>query len=182
MISATYQTCKVRADALVRFYQGLAQVLLESGFSGARLNEILSRCLRVECVQCRINVSAEELELLALSDASAEPLHPKLQRLRLGYCARQGCESYFYEVHLESHAEVDWEGIVRKAHDLIATSKEPAGQECKPRKPRRLRTFVGIGLLILTAFAWLQHGRLPFAAKPHKYEIDPASAAPISRH
>jgi hypothetical protein len=167
---------------LVRFYQGLAHVLLESGLSGARLNEILSHCLRAECVQCHINVSAEELELLALSDAPAEPLHPKLQRLRLGYCARQGCESYFYEVHLENHAEVDWEVIVRKAATLLAVSKQAAGQECKPRKPRRLGMLLGIGLLILTVFAFLMHGHLPFAAKPHKYEIDPASAASTARH
>src|SRR5215472_14229191 len=111
--SGTSQTFKVRVDSLVRFYENLARALLESGLSGARLSEILSQSLRVECVQCAIQVSAEELQQLAVSDAPSGELHPKLQRLRLGYCARQGCDSYFYEVHLENHPEVDWEVVAR---------------------------------------------------------------------
>jgi hypothetical protein len=156
--------------------------LLESGLSGARLNEILSQSLRVECVQCGIQVSAEELQQLAVSDSPSGEVHPKLQRLRLGYCARQGCDSYYYEVHLENHPEVDWESVVRKAGNLLTDSKSAAGREHEHQKPRRLALFAGLGLLVLVAFAWLIHAHLLFAAKPHKYEIDPASMAPVSTH
>ena len=181
-MSVTSPNAKVGTDSLARFYQSLARVLLDSGLSGARLNEILLHCLRAECVQCHIRVSPEELEQLALSDAPAEPLHPKLRRLRLGYCAREGCESYFYEVQLDSHRDIDWEAVVRKARDLLAASKGAAGQEPQRRKPRRLGMLIGIGLLVLTAVAWLVHGRLPFARKPHKYDIDPASTGTTSTH
>lgn len=182
MTSGTSQTSKVRADSLVRYYGSLARALLESGLSGARLNETLSQCLRVECIQCHIQVSVEELQQLAVSDTPSGELHPKLQRLRLGYCARQGCDSYFYEVHLENHPEVDSEVVARKADDLLAASKARADQEREQRKPRRLAIYTGLGLVILIALAWLVHGRLPFTAKPHKYEIDPASMAPVSKH
>ena len=177
-MSGTTQTFKVRADSLVRYYDSLARVLLESGLSGGRLSEVLSHGLRFECVQCHIKVSAEELQQLALSDAPGDSLHPKLQRLRLGYCAREGCESYFYEVHLENHPDVDWEAVAVKAQALLAASNAAAGHAPEQRKPRRLTMYAGLGLLILIAFAWLMHGRFPFGAKPHKYEIDPASAAP----
>lgn len=182
MSLATSQIFKVRTDSLVRYYESLTCVLLESGQSGARLNEILSQCLRVECVQCRIQVSAEELQQLAVSDAPGGALHPKLQRLRLGYCARQGCESYFYEVHLESYPGVDWEVVVRNADSLLTVSKAVATEPGEQRKPRRVRMFVGLGLLLLTALAWLIHAHILFAPKRHKYEIDPASTAPLSRH
>lgn len=182
MISGTSQTFKVPADSLVRLYESFARALLEVGLSGARLNETLSRCLRVECVQCRIQISAQELEQLALSDAGADVLHPKLQRLRLGYCARQGCESYFYDVHLENHPDLDWEVIARKVENLLAASNETARLEPERRKPRRLVLFAGLGLVVLTVVLWLMHGHLPFATKRHKYEIDPASTTPVSRH
>lgn len=169
-------------DSLIIFYQDLTRTLIESGLSGAQLNETLSHCLRIECVRCRIQVSAEDLERLTLSDAQGEALHPKLRRLRLGYCAREGCESFFYEAHLENDPKVDWESAARRAEALIAASKETAAQNRGQPKSRNLSMRTLLALLVLTILLWLMHSIPPSARKPHKYEIDPASSGAVLRH
>jgi hypothetical protein len=106
----------------------------------------------------------------------------KLERLRIGYCARDGCEADYYEFHLGEFPGVDWDVVTRRTNDLSIAAEAAAKDETK-RQARRKRVrrwqrlgsgVLAIVLLIVLRFV-VQHGRLPFAKKPPKYQIDPAS-------
>jgi len=119
------------------------------------------------------------------AEECAQLPRPKLQRLRLGYCAREGCESYFYAVHLEDHSDVDWEAVAEKASNLVTAMKAAAAQEERRqrnrKRPQRMMRFaLAFLIMVVLIFSWfvIQHGGLPFGKKAYKYEIDPASAGP----
>jgi len=171
-------------EDLGHFHASLARALSEAGLGGPRLNEIFSTCLRVECARCAMQITNDEIEQMSLSEDSRQPLQPKLQRLRLGYCARGGCESYFYAVHMENHPDVDWEAIAEKAGNLLAATKPTAGkkerrQPIRKRHQQTMRFAAGLLIIAVLLLSWFvaRHGRLPLTTKKHKYEIDPASVS-----
>ena len=182
MTASDAHVLQIPVQNLVRFYIGLIQALNETGVNGGQLNEIVSTFLHVECVACRIRVSGDELEKVAVVDASIPLSHPKLQRLRLGYCAREGCESGFYSVCFANHPDLDWRLIAEKGASLAhaneaAERAEQSRQASRKRWRQRGRLAIGIAViifLILLQFV-VQHRRLPFTKKSHKYQIDPAS-------
>jgi hypothetical protein len=177
--SQTSNTVQVRIESLVRFHTNLARALGLSGIGGGQLNDIFSTRLHAECSQCGIKVSGEEIELVAVTAEEARLPHPKLERLRLGYCARESC---FYQIQLDDWPGVDWKTVADKASNLLIADKNAAEKE-KQRQARRQRNrrlkrialgVLAIGLLIVLRFL-MQYGRLPFVKNPPKYQIDPAS-------
>jgi len=182
--SQTSNTVQVRIENLVRFHTSLARALGLSGIGGGQLNEIFSTRLHAECVLCGIKVSGEEIGLVAVTAEETQLPHPKLERLRLGYCAREGCESFFYAIYLDDWPGVDWKSATDQANNLIIADKNAAEQEkqrqaSRQRNRRMTRVALGvlaIGLLIVLRFL-VQHDRLPFVKKPPKYQIDPASVS-----
>lgn len=175
----------IQIESLSAFYLNLARALTETGISGSQLNEILTTRLQARCVRCEIQVTSAEIEQIALVENLNPISPPKLKRLRLGYCARDGCESDTYQIHLEAYPGVDWEVITTKANNLILTQKAAAKgeQQRQVRQRRNQQTKrAALGLLTLAIsflllFFW-RHGRLPFVKKPHKYQIDPALVRP----
>jgi hypothetical protein len=175
-------------ERLAPIYANLARALTETGISGSQLNEILTTRLKARCVKCDIQLASDEIEQVSLVEDPTQLSHPKLKRLRLGYCAREGCESDDYQIQLESCPGVDWDIIAAKANDLMSAQKA-AEQEAVRRQERQkqiqrtkraiLALLTGAACLLLL-FVWRQ-GRLPFVKKPHKYQIDPASVNPGPR-
>ena len=166
-------------------YANLARALSETGVSGSQLNEIFSTSLRARCVKCDIQIASDEIEQVSLVEDTTQLSHPKLKRLRLGYCAREGCESDDYLIHLDAYPGVDWEIITAKANDLMsaqrAAAKEAARRKARQKQIQRTKRAVlglmAVAICLLLLFVW-RHGRLPFVKKPHKYQIDPASVSP----
>ena len=185
MASPTPKTIPIRVAGLALFYANLARALTETGITGRRLSEILSTRLQVSCVRCDIHLTTEEIEQVSLLEDTAQPSHPKLKRLRLGYCAREGCESEDYRIRLDAHPGVDWDSIAAKANDLILAQQADAKAEeqhqiRQKQKQQTKRVALGLSALIvciLLLFVW-RNGRLPFVKKPNKYQIDPASVTP----
>jgi hypothetical protein len=173
---------QVRLESRGVFFIKVAVVVGELGFNGSRLNKIFSTSVRAECPRCGIEVTAEEIGQIAITEDYKQLPHPKLQRLRLGCCAREGCDSCFYAVHLENQQGVNWEIVEEKALSLLA-AKSAAAQEAQQReknRERRLRLLRNalaslIGLVLVLAWFMAQHNRLPFARQHHKYRVDPAS-------
>ena len=169
-------------EKLIGYLTGLARVLAESGLSGSQLNEVFATNLRVHCTRCSIHVTGDELMSVAVADKETNLPHPKLERLRLGYCAREGCESDFYTIRFEGYAGVDWAVISDKTFEWLATSDTAKQEEIRRTALRRrnraiVRVVLGVIVvcsLLLCRFA-LSHGRLPFVVKPSKYQVDPAS-------
>jgi hypothetical protein len=188
LASPTPKTIPIRVAGLALFYANLARALTDAGITGRRLNEILASHLRVSCARCDIHLTTEEIEQVSLVEETTQLSHPKLKRLRLGYCARAGCESDNYQIQLEAYPGVDWETVVAKANDLVSAQKaaekaavqRQARQKQTQRTKRAMLALLAVAACFLLLFVW-RHGRLPFVKKPHKYQIDPASVSPGPR-
>src|SRR5438128_11353271 len=109
---------QVRVDSLASLYSRLAAALTEAGLSGSQMNEIFSKHVRAECGQCGIQITGDDLGRIAVTDATTEPSDPKLDRLRQGYCARNGCDSHYYCIHFSAYPNVDWANIRERAERL----------------------------------------------------------------
>jgi hypothetical protein len=171
-------------EQLVRYHAGLARVLGEFGFDSSQLNEIFLTRLQTQCDRCGIHVTSNELTSVAVADNEAKLPHPKLERLRLGYCAREGCESDYYTIQFEDYPGVDWGIVAAKTSEWLAATDVAAKEQARRTAIRRRnRTImrVALGLVIVCSLLLLrfvvQHGHLPFAKKPSKYQVDPASTS-----
>ena len=125
--------------------------------------------IEVECVACRIRITGPELQQLA----EGKNLPEKLDRLRLGYCARRSCDSRFYFVTLSSAPASACDAI------LSLTSQIPSGPERAPLVPVTPAVLLRGTALAMTAFIllfflhhWYYGGRIPVFQKPHPYRTD----------
>ena len=187
--SPMLKTIQFPVKNLMRLHRGLAQALSNAGINGAQLSEVLSARLRVECTQCTIGISGDELMLLT-AVAEGDPLpHPKLLRLRFGDCARAGCDSLTYLLHLEDHPGVDWDLITKNAETLaseaVAAAKveeQRRANQKRNRKILRLAGWVATGIVLVGLAHYRRNGHLPFVKKHHKYQVDPASVSSNPAH
>jgi hypothetical protein len=156
--------------------------------AGQDLPSLLQSCLQIKCVECGIAVSTEEFLALAgygppLDSSSSG--NSKVGRLRLGYCARQGCPSRFYQVTLQPHPEFAWEAILAQAAESGSskTDAEPAiaaaDSIAEPTRRRMQTMKVLAGLVIVLvlwgARRWTQGERIPFIREPAKFKFESGS-------
>jgi hypothetical protein len=174
------QACRLTLQVpLVRlegFSRSLEQVLADL-YIDPDLALIWRRHISAECPRCGILVCGEELRALAFTPCP-ELASLKLGRLRLGDCARTGCESWHYDVHLWHQEGIDWAGILEAAENLA-----------RPPGPRRSSWFYGLRLLScrlaprasaflsLLVVLWLvrqlyQGGRIPFFREPEDFNVE----------
>lgn len=173
-------------EHLPHFYYCLAKALTESDVLGMPFDKILSTHVSVECVKCNIPISRSEIEEVLLAQDSSELSQPKLRRLKSGNCAREGCESADYKIHLAASIDVDWETITAKANDLLILLNTERKQKClqratRQRTQRLKRTLLKslcIAAFLIAVFAILQI-RFRSTHLPSKYQIDPASVNPM---
>ncbi len=157
MNQAAPDILQVRLDSLASLYSRLAAALGEAGFSGNQLNEIFSKHVRAECVQCGIQISGDDIGHIAFAEEKTPLPNSKLDRLRHGYCVRNGCDSYFYRLHFGDYPGLDWKEIREKA-DRHTVAAE-----------------VAVVLVLLLFWHIRYYGYVPLLQKPHKYTIDPGS-------
>lgn len=182
MNQAAPDILQVRLDSLASRYSRLAAALGEAGFGGDQLNEIFSKHVRAECVQCGIQISGDDIRHIALAEEKTPLPNSKLDRLRHGYCVRNGCDSYFYRLHFGDYPGLDWTKIREKA-DGLALAAEAAQENGTSqgsntfRKWLLIRLCVGVAAVLVLLLFWhiRYYGYVPLLQKPHKYTIDPAS-------
>ncbi len=176
---------KVRTDGLAAFYAALAKVLTEAGLTGAQLNDVFTRSVSAECVQCGLPITGEEIGQLALADPQAELANPKLKRLRLGYCGGPGCNSYFYTVKLAAHPDVNWATVIAKVESQTAPVEhlpsEVSELTLPPTKKRTVLVRVAVGVVIILVLLLIRHlmtgGTIPLIHHAPKYQVDPSSVS-----
>lgn len=146
-----------------------------------------------ECVQCGFRLTGTEL--LALAPAagdSAPPAAPaKIDRLRRGYCARNGCDSSYYRLSFEPRPGIDWERLVPKGDlEVVEAPVEEAPEVARRREEFRaglrrlaLRGGMALGalLLLLLARHWYLGGTIPYLREPEKFEVEVPTAPPAVR-
>lgn len=171
----------------------LTRGLVDLGLEPARAEAAVRDGVSAECVLCGMRVSGPELLALATSPASpASPAAaaPKLDRLRLGYCARSGCDSHFYRVRLEPLDGVPWPRLMpegRFSPEEPVEAPDEAQQEREVRHRAGLRRLavrsaasLGVlGLLLLARHVYLG-GTIPYLREGERFRVDvyPDAAAP----
>ena len=170
---------QVGVDRLPALYSSLTAALSEAGLSSGQLGEIFSKYVSAECVLCGTRVTGEEMG--GITSAAEKTLAPdsKFGRLQRGSCARTGCISSYYRVHLREHPSLDWMKIREKANEDEAFKQANAA-----RNRLLIRVVLGIGVILILLFCRyvMYYGHVPWLQKPHKYNIDPASVAPEVPH
>lgn len=116
---------QVSLEDLHELYPAVVRSLGEVGEGGARIAELTGQHLRVQCVGCGERVTAGELEQLSLLGVDRPASDPRLERLRLAYCARQGCNSRYY-VCLADSGMVAWPEVFQRVRHQL---DQPAAAE-----------------------------------------------------
>ena len=143
------------------------------------LKNDLNQLASAECIQCAILVSFNEL--VAISDVGAEQPNSKVQRLRSGYCARQGCNSYFYRIKLFPYPQVHWNNILSQNPEEVGPASsqnvqtDDAVLRAKQfqRRQKLVRSFIALFLLgvALIARHWYMGGAIPVLREPRKLQF-----------
>jgi len=173
---------QVHVERIGSLYSGLTAALSEAGFSGSQLNDIFSKHIRGECVQCGIRITGDNMAHLALAGDTTEMPDSRLCRLRQGYCARNGCDSCYYRILFDGYPGLDWTKIREQAGSLAVAGQSTAQQETGATTIRNwllVRLAAGLAVVLILLLFWhiRYYGYVPLLQKPHKYTIDPASVS-----
>jgi hypothetical protein len=144
-----------------------------------KLRPALHQALSAECVQCQIKLTGADL----LKFGAGETGDTKLERLRNGYCARNGCDSLYYRVHCAPHPQLDWPNILNPAQEITtaATESERAAKkivQIQRHHRNILRTATAIGVLVLVFILRQIYmgGTIPFIREPEHFKVDRGAA------
>jgi hypothetical protein len=167
---------------LPAFLRAMFLAAEKSGPAAANLVDVLAQAMQAKCVQCDMRIEGGELRTLSVLphlDANA-----KLIRLLQGYCARNGCDSYYYHLMLSDRPGIDWHKLVALAEcNLVGPEPEVESDEDLARDPgigwRTYRLWaswtalgiVGVFLLLLMRQFYLG-GTIPFIREPENFEVD----------
>jgi hypothetical protein len=183
-------TREERLPKLGGLCQALEARFALAGLAPEQSQEIWRQGVAAECVRCGIHVYGEEL--YALSQPPSEKYaSAKLGRLRLGDCARQGCNSYTYRLTFYPCAALDWQALLASLASQEAEAGKQNGGESLARQGWRLlaqspsvrRAALGLVLivLLLAVRQWYIGGRIPLLREPEKFQAAPESD-PLARH
>lgn len=170
---------RLRVEELPGFHAGLARALGEAGVGGAKQHEFFEKHVHAVCVGCGLSINGDDIGHIAVATPEQGPnTDTKLDRLRLGYCGRAGCESRFYQVTVDAMAEVEPAKLVPRAMDLWKNPPPEQVVETGP-KPwwRQRRNQYALGVLVLALLIWWKFGPTdgPMAIRkaPVRYEMAP---------
>src|SRR5689334_9877433 len=111
-------------EKLERIVFALSEACKQYGAAQEKKRTALAAALSAECVACGVRVTGDEL--LALSQLpSALETSGRIKWLRLGCCARGGCDSRSYSLAFQNHPDLDWKELLSK----METAAEPKAEE-----------------------------------------------------
>lgn len=175
---------------LPRYYAPLAQALTEAGVPSSQLDDIFASAIRARCLECGIDLTGADLGEVARAEETVTLASPKLDRLRLGYCARNRCECRYYVLRFNPVPVVNWAQTLARADALLASSSAevPAKsapqlvtwsrdywRALQPSQKRQLGLLAGL-MVIFLAIQWYRSGaRLPLLSpKPREFIVEGA--------
>lgn len=129
-----YNTCVViRLPDLGSFCSATEKILCEH-WETFDTPQVWHICVSGQCRKCGLWISGDELYALAYAPR-AEYATAKTGRMRLGFCAREGCDGYDYKVRFWDQEEVDWPALLEEVDRL----REREALEAKARKSLRMK-------------------------------------------
>lgn len=172
-------TILVRSQPLLAFEffcQSLGRALSLSGHPPATHRELLHQSVGAECPVCGIYVSG--IELFAVSQPPDPSLATaKTGRLRLGYCAREGCEACTYRMTFRDLPSLSWTQVLARAEQLLASPSHPRTHRRHARffpfrKAARLLLPTAALLLILLLRQLYLGGEIPLFRQAEKFQVE----------
>lgn len=154
--------------------------------------DFLTSHVAVRCQHCETKLSALDLLRLGLGAQAETVGDERLARVLRGYCATDGCQSYYYLFTFRPNASVDWRSI--EAAAKVAPSTAQLDRDTQAELDRRLaerraarrrsfaRALVGLFLLMLLLLAryWQIGKPIPVLREPRKFTVAPQPAPPAA--
>jgi hypothetical protein len=167
------------------FCRALAQTLSGAGVKPEKTLEEFKASLTAECERCGIHLSGEEL--YALSQPPSEKYaNVKLGRLRLGDCARQGCQSYFYRLTFRDSPSLDWPKLIARAEAIQKGETQASAPKVSTRETLRRTVFSSLalrvalalvlGVMLLALRQWYLVGEIPLLRHAEHFHVATVSA------
>ncbi|MCW5558539.1 MAG: hypothetical protein KIT22_12000 [Verrucomicrobiae bacterium] len=180
---------RVPVTDLPRVHEALARALGEAGVGGQELHALFGSGVRAVCVGCGLPVSGADLgELAVTAEAERErELPPKLERLRLGYCPRNGCEARFFNLEIPGPGRFDHGKVLGRTRDLLAGKETPALSLKPALSPTTRKATQRLALITLATLAvafviyrltFYSTQPIPFVQPKSPFAIDPNSLDP----
>ncbi len=174
---------------LESFCRALNGLFARAGLTPEQSEEVWRLGVAAECSRCGIRIYGEEL--YALSQPPSEKwANAKIGRLRLGNCARDGCDAYSYRLTFYPYGDLDWPAILAS---VDGTKEEPAPQAAgqstrrmgwglvwQSSAARRVGLGLGAIVLLLLVRQWYIGGRIPLLREPQIFQADPACMQPAT--
>ena len=183
MVTDQLLTRQVPLQKLEPLCRALGDSLTRGGLTPEQSQELWRVGVAAECTRCGIPIYGDEL--YALSQPPSEKYaNIKLGRLRLGDCAREGCNSYTYKLTFYPYNNLDWPTLLAA---IDRNEKEPGNAPVRPGIAQALNLLwrssaarrVALGLivvvLLLVVRQWYLGGRIPLLREPRKFQVDPGS-------
>ena len=174
-----------RREPLTRlrvFSSAVQEHLQAGGFSSDQVFAIFDSSISAECIQCRIQVSGRELFEVGSEPVDGQQAGPKITRMRLGDCARQGCDSMYYNLTLQPYPRVDWPAIIsqaasRELEESGVVSVKPARSplpriHITSKTARTMAVAAGAILVLFVARQYYYGGRIPLLREPEHFHVD----------
>jgi hypothetical protein len=181
MSGNTTETSQKTIKEVVEFGRSLAQTIANEK-EADRLRAAVDQALSAECIQCGIRLTGWEV----LQFGEEVSTDARVERLRSGYCARNGCESLFYRVSCAPHPEINWSALLNPTQTL--TEEERAAAEksakksahAKTRNKALIRTGIAIAALLIVFIIRQIYvgGSIPFIREPEDFRVDREAAQP----
>jgi hypothetical protein len=165
----------------------LIEGLRRSGLPSERLRELTGNAIKGECARCRMTITGDDLLAVTLAGSDSAAASPRIARLRNGYCARDTCDSRFYDLRFESAPDIDWGSLLATADAAVSKPESAARSgdddiavhvaEARTRFRRSLWLRVALPVALLAAALlfrqWYRGGTIPFIREPEAFKVDP---------
>ena len=165
------------------FCRALREALNLDCLRSVEVRDALRLGSAAECVQCGFHLTGEELLELAMPASPIESISSSFGRLRLGYCARKDCDSFYYRLTFRCMPLLDWRRLLPR---IDAIQQELAHEPINPINSVALPTsllhrwfrwaplFVtALGITLLVAGLWMAYHPAGTSNEPSGMRTDP---------
>jgi hypothetical protein len=187
MTEVTETQVLVRQEHLPKlepFCRSLVEVFKRSGLGAEESLAAFRQSVAAECVQCGTRVAGEQLCALLAQPLPADKSNPRLERLHHGYCAAEGCNSYYYRLAFRPDSKLDWPSLLKQAEVLLDESAPNHSAATESEWAQKLASYLidtglairlGIGMAVvvflLIVRQWQLGGPIPIIRQPEHFRV-----------
>jgi hypothetical protein len=162
------------------YFSGLILHAIQTAPDPRAARAAFGSSLEGECLACGIRTTGEEILALGVEPLASAP---KVERLRMGYCARRTCDSRFYQLTCKPAVGIDWSPIFAikegymSAPEVVENGEAQAGIADLSLKNRRVIFAIAAAstvLLLMVGWQLYAGGSIPFLRQPEKFQVDTA--------